>query len=71
MCSFNSFVLFSAVFLVVLVIFFGMFVPMLVASRRNTVRELWRRRDARTRVEDSKQLLSGFKASIFIDRALS
>ena len=40
-CSFIAFILFSLVFLVEFYLFSFMFVPMFVASRRNTVQEFW------------------------------
>ena len=68
MCSFNTFILFSALFLVVLVS--CMFVPMLVASRkkrgsRAKKMKSWKNKSC------SEQLLSEFKTSIFLDHILS
>ena len=66
----RAFLLFSALFLVVLVLLVSyIFVSMLVASRKESCED--EDRNTRASVEDSEQLLYGFKASIFLDHTLS
>ena len=71
--SCNAFLLFSAFFLVVLVLLVSCMHARCLLRVEGTQFESCEEedRDARTRVEDSEQLLYGFKVNIFLDHILS